>query len=264
MSFKKVSLFGFELVNAASVDEVAADVMQKYKVGTVGPADTLITPNASTVVYYNEEKNRQLKEFYSNAAYILPDGMPLVWLSKIAAKEKLAARLTGSDLFPVLWQQIKFEKAPVNMVLANDELAAMFCKEYALCKTSVPIFFDANDEKYIQSFAEEVAVSAIANGSKFIFLGLNFPKQELLGIHISAALEARAYKPSVLILLLGASFEYYFDLKKRAPAILRKAGMEWFYRFMSEPGRLWKRYTVDNARFIWLASKEIFKKQKRD
>jgi N-acetylglucosaminyldiphosphoundecaprenol N-acetyl-beta-D-mannosaminyltransferase len=259
-SFDKITLFGFDLTNAASVDDIAADAIQHYGSTTAGDIDFLITPNASTVVYYNESKHLDLKEHYAHSAYILPDGMPLVWLSRAKTKHPLQARLTGSDLFPSLWRRIKDQNIHVTMVLANETLATRYHEDYSNCMTLVPSFFDAGDEAYIQAFADKVADAIVENKSRFLFLGLNFPKQERLGIQIARSLKKAAHNGPLLILLLGASFEFYFGLKKRAPAIFRKTGMEWFYRFMSEPGRLWKRYTVDNIRFIALAIKEIFKK----
>lgn len=262
-SFDKITLFGFDLTNAASVEDIAADAIQHYGSTTAGDIDFLITPNASTVVYYNELKHLDLKEHYAHSAYILPDGMPLVWLSRSKAKHPLQARLTGSDLFPVLWRRIKEQNIPVTMVLANNQLAARYREDYPNCLTFVPSFFDAGDEAYIRTFAAKVADAVMQNNSRFLFLGLNFPKQERLGMQIERSLKEAGYSGPLLILLLGASFEFYFGLKKRAPAIFRKTGMEWFYRFMSEPGRLWKRYTVDNIRFIALAIKEIFKKSSK-
>ncbi|OJW83505.1 MAG: hypothetical protein BGO69_08525 [Bacteroidetes bacterium 46-16] len=260
MSFNRASLFGFSFIDAASVGAVAADIMKRYERGMEGGADFLITPNASTVVYYNEGKHTALKDFYASAAYILPDGMPLVWLSRMKGKQKLQARLTGSDLFPVLWQEIKQKERRVTMVLASDGLASRYSDDYRNCNVFIPAFFNASDERYINDFAGEVADGIVTNKSGFVFLGLNFPKQELLGIAIVEALKDKGYKQQVLVLLLGASFEFYFGIKKRAPELFRKTGMEWLYRFISEPGRLWKRYTVDNVRFLYLAFKELLKK----
>jgi N-acetylglucosaminyldiphosphoundecaprenol N-acetyl-beta-D-mannosaminyltransferase len=96
-----------------------------------------------------------------------------------------------------------------------------------------------------------------------VFLGLNFPKQEKLGMHIAASLGDDAER-SALVLLLGASYEFYFGLKPRAPRWMRRYGLEWLHRFMQEPLRLWKRYTVDNLRFIGLALKELFRSSEKE
>ena len=68
---------------------------------------------------------------------------------------------------------------------------------------------------------------------------------------------------SVLLLLLGASFEFYFGFKPRAPRWMQDSGLEWLHRFMQEPGRLWKRYTVDSFRFMLIALRELFRSSAR-
>jgi len=124
----------------------------------------------------------------------------------------------------------------------------------------VPGMFAKDDDTYIEQFADKVSDGIISNRSRFIFLGLGFPKQEILGKRIAELLGEKEYNGRVLFMLLGASFEFYFGMKKRAPAFIQKSGLEWLYRFAKEPGRLWKRYTVDNVRFLRLVLKEIGKR----
>lgn len=259
MSFTKANIFGFDFISASSVDEVAAAIVEETL--TSQKVAFLITPNAYQVVHYSDKDNRSLKEFYSRSAYILPDGMPIVWLSKVK-ETQLQSRLTGSDLFPAMWARIKQQNIPVSLVLPSADVAGRFEQEYDRCSSIVPKFFSADESDYIDQLAKDVAGQIIDNNSRFVFLGLGFPKQELLGIAIEEQLRKKNYQQGVLILLLGASFEFYFGMKKRAPAFFRKTGLEWLYRFMQEPGRLWKRYTVDNAKFILLGIGELFKPKK--
>ncbi len=65
------------------------------------------------------------------------------------------------------------------------------------------------------------------------------------------------------VLLLGASFEFYFGIKSRAPGWMQRNGLEWLHRFASEPRRMWKRYTVDNFRFAWMSLKELLSARRR-
>jgi len=255
MDFKKVNLFGFEFIVANNVGEITSALMQDAARYFEGDVKFLITLNAFLVVHFLDEKNRLLLEQYRQA-YVLPDGMPIVWLGKKRYKIEWN-RLTGSDLFPCLWKEIKEKKYRTAFVLPNNLLAESFNKEYSLCDCFVPKFFNPDEEEYIQSFAEEVANKIIASKARFLFLGLTFPKQEILGARVARILKVKNYREGVLILCLGASFEFYFDLKKRAPIFFQKTGLEWLYRFGLEPKRLWKRYTIDNIRFINLAIKEI-------
>jgi N-acetylglucosaminyldiphosphoundecaprenol N-acetyl-beta-D-mannosaminyltransferase len=258
MSFSRVSLFGFQFTAATSIKQVVTDIMLNAARGFDGKTQFLVTPNASTTVYYSENKYQYLKQHYSSSTYVLADGMPIVWTSKLKGENKLQARLTGSDLFPQLWNELKRDGYSATLVLPNTTLGDLFLTEYNKCSVLIPEYFSPDDEQYITAFASDVADAIISNQSSFLFLGLNFPKQEKLGIAVAKELEKRNYPRGILILLLGASFEFYFGLKKRAPVALQRLGLEWLYRFASEPKRLARRYTVDNVRFLSMAVRELF------
>jgi N-acetylglucosaminyldiphosphoundecaprenol N-acetyl-beta-D-mannosaminyltransferase len=257
MSTSKVHLFGREFMSADSVEEVAELVVQRTAQRTGN--EFLVTPNAIVIVTYAEQRYHYIRDFYADATYILPDGMPLVWLSKLKGRP-LKSRLTGSDLFPAMWTRIKAERIAATLILPSQEMADKFQQEYEACNCIVPEFFDADDKEYIRSLVDTASKRIMENRSDYIFLGLSFPKQEILAMEISKKLEELKFEKGVLFLLLGASYEFYFGSKKRAPDMYRKTGMEWLYRFIQEPGRLWKRYTIGNTKFIGLAIKELLKK----
>ncbi|MBK7110387.1 MAG: WecB/TagA/CpsF family glycosyltransferase [Bacteroidetes bacterium] len=100
---------------------------------------------------------------------------------------------------------------------------------------------------------------------EYIFIGIRFPKQNYIAFELLDNLQKQGYSKSEmpLCLLLGASYEFYLDIKKRAPAIWQKTGMEWFYRFTQEPGRLFKRYFIDDMQFVSIFMKEYFKKESK-
>ena len=263
MSFDRVELFGFPFTRARSVREVAEDIMVKAALDFGNNCCFLITPNASTIVYYSEYRHRYLKQCYAQADYVLADGVPIVLISRLPWMKELPSRLPGSDLFPVLWQQIIAAHLPVTMVLSTDKLAGLYESSYEGCRVIVPGYFQAGDEAYIRELAAAAADQIVRTGSRFLFLGLNFPKQEKLGLAVKAELKRRGYNGGVLILLLGASFEFYFGLKSRAPQWMQRTGLEWLYRFACEPRRLWKRYTIDNLRFLAIVLRELFTRKKK-
>lgn len=78
-----------------------------------------------------------------------------------------------------------------------------------------------------------------------IFIGMGVPKQEEFAYKLSGVVNTK------VILCVGNFFEFYFKTKKRAPKFLRKVGLEWFFRLISEPNRLWKRYIIGIPTFIY-------------
>ncbi len=77
-----------------------------------------------------------------------------------------------------------------------------------------------------------------------VWIGLGAPKQDLIGARL------RDLEAAPLLFCVGAAFDFVSGTKRRAPAWMRGVGLEWLHRLLSEPGRLWKRYLVGNARFI--------------
>ena len=91
---------------------------------------------------------------------------------------------------------------------------------------------------------------------EFVFVGISFPKQQAIALALIDACEARGERPPIM-LTLGASFEMYLGLCARAPRMMQRLGLEWFFRFLREPRRLFKRYFVADLRFAWLVLREL-------
>ncbi|MFI5172268.1 MAG: WecB/TagA/CpsF family glycosyltransferase, partial [Chitinophagales bacterium] len=98
-----------------------------------------------------------------------------------------------------------------------------------------------------------------------VFIGIRFPKQNHIALGLidhfnNTSQTTTAGHAMPLFLLMGASYEFYLNLKKRAPRFWQKTGLEWFYRFTQEPGRLFKRYFVDDMQFFPIVWREMRKK----
>ena len=92
--------------------------------------------------------------------------------------------------------------------------------------------------------------------AEFVFVGISFPKQQRVALAVTDLLrDAGEHVP--LFLLLGGSFEMYLGQVKRAPKWMQRFGLEWFFRFVQEPRRLFKRYFVTDTRFAWLCVREL-------
>lgn len=256
---KKVNLFDFEFISVDSIIETA-DAIMAYddKFSCI-----VITPNAYIIQLLHKSEYTDILAFARQAAFVLPDGIPIVWLSKLLYGAKgLKTRLTGSDLFPVIWRKIIAGGKRVSFVVANNHLGELFKKEYPeACNFIVPDIFDPNDKKYLQKIVSQIRNIILQNQSEYVFIGISDPKQTMICMHLTNLLKKETIQTPCKILLLGASFEFYHGMVPRANKIIQKAGMEWLFRFMLEPRRLWKRYTIENLKFIKLCIKEIFKKK---
>jgi len=246
---KKVNLFEFDFISSDSYHHLLNSVLNKdFKKDPY-----LISPNLFQIVKYHE--NRELYEEFKNASYIIPDGQPIIIASKLLGKS-IKRRLTGSDFFRHFWAQIKLSKQSLYIVSPNADTAKQLSSEHDQLSYFVPEMFCLKDKKATSSVVNKIVDDVIKHRPDFVIIGLGFPKQEYLASQLNKELKAKGIS-SPLIMLLGASLEFYTGHKKRAPLWIQNMGMEWFHRFLTEPRRLFKRYFIDSFRFIPVLIKEL-------
>ncbi len=249
--YHTIRIFELEFISATHHLEVIDDLLDYQHNPYYGSkAPFVITVNADQLVKL--DKLPDLKSELSQSMFIFPDGHPIIWYSKIARKP-LQARLTGSDLFPLLWQKAKDQK---RLIIVSHEELGLKLKDTNTYYYTPPLF-DVNTPEFEQ-ISKEIFDIIKDFQPKFVIIGLGFPKQEWLGLSIHKTLQTQSI-PSPLFLFLGASAEFYVGMKKRAPIFWQRIGMEWLHRFLQEPKRLWKRYILGIIPLLKLCIKE-FKK----
>ncbi len=185
-----------------------------------------------------------------NADLVTPDGMPLVWmLKKMGVPQD---RVAGMDILLRLCQLAPQEDVSVfflgseTHILDNikNRLIQEFPKLEVAGLRSLPFrpLTPAEDEAIIQEINN--------SGAGIVFVSLGCPKQERF-------IAQHRGKIKAVMIGVGAVFPIYAGLKTRAPLWVREAGLEWFYRLVQEPTRLWERYTQTIPPFMWLALKQL-------
>lgn len=248
-----VTLFGFSFINESSEEKVADQIVAAEKMAD-GKLPIVSTPNAAQLVAFSQ--NPDLFKFFSQSNWVLPDGQPIVWLSQWI-KKPLQTRLTGSNLFPFLWQRAQREKIRVFLVVSSEEIQKKLLEERPDATILVaPVLKSDTD---VVHFSQEVASAINLTQPHWVLIGLGFPKQEKICRYI---LENKVLTTDTpIFFLLGASFAFYCGLQKRAPESWQKMGLEWLFRLLQNPGRLWHRYTVVNFQFILLAFAEWWRQK---
>lgn len=263
---QRTQLFGLDLINDDSFDATVNSMLrfsEEYD-SAEGKLPLLFTPNVDDVVKLHDPQYARLAEILRRSYYILPDGQPVIWASKWLGKP-LKRRLAGSELFPILWKRLVAENKKVMVVAPSDQVGELLKKELPSLVYYVPPFFDEQDQEAVAAVANEARRIMMESKPDYVFLGIRFPKQNyialgMMGVDINEPnghvkqMDGSAQPP--LFLLLGASYEFYLQLKKRAPVFWQKIGMEWFYRFTQEPGRLFRRYFIDDMQFFPIVLRE--------
>lgn len=208
------------------------------------------TPNVHHIILL--QKDDEFRKVYRDAYLSLPDGMPLIWASRFLGTP-LKERISGADLFPKLCD-IAARKGYRLFFLGGREGAAsgaarILKERYPEIKITgyycPPLGFENNPAE------NEKIVKMIRDASPdILFVGLGAPKQEKW---IYKHKDACGVPVSIGV---GVTFEFIGGMVKRAPLWMQKSGLEWLWRLAMEPGRLWKRYLIDDMRFFWLVLKQ--------
>jgi N-acetylglucosaminyldiphosphoundecaprenol N-acetyl-beta-D-mannosaminyltransferase len=199
------------------------------------------TPNVDHVV--KAETNEAFRRAYEHASLSLADGMPLVWASGLLGCA-LPERVAGSDLLvPVLelaarrhWRVYLLGGAPG----VAEATATRLVRDFGVCVVGwddCSIKIDGSDVK-----GDSVKRAKDARPD-LVLVGLGPPKQELW---IDRA--ADAVRPAVAF-GIGAGLDFLAGRYKRAPRWMARVGLEWAFRLLQEPRRLWRRYLVEGPRF---------------
>ena len=190
--------------------------------------------------------NDELWGYLRNADFVTADGMPIVLLSKLL-RRALPERVTGADMVPRICRRCAEEGMSVY-VLGGDREAI----EEALRKLkveSLKLKVVGIDPAFVKLDEDQPEIIERINAAKpdILFVALGNPKQELWMGRNKEKLDVGA------MIGIGGTFNFIAGRVKRAPKWMQKSGLEWIYRIIQEPGRLWRRYAYGLVKFGWLS-----------
>jgi N-acetylglucosaminyldiphosphoundecaprenol N-acetyl-beta-D-mannosaminyltransferase len=191
-------------------------------------------------------RNRNFRTVLNGALLVTPDGMPTVWIGRLQ-KHSSMQRVFGPDLMRAVCEQ-SVRSGHTHFFYGGkpgvaEELKSNFERWYPgirVLGTSTPPFRRLTHQ-------EESDLSDQIAGLKpdIIWIGLSTPKQEMFMVERIHDLNCK------LMIGVGAAFDFHTGRTKDAPDWIKNAGLQWLHRLYQEPGRLWKRYLVNNLAFCW-------------
>lgn len=200
----------------------------------------VVTPNVDHIVKI--EHDRLFREIYEGADLILTDGKPLIWMSRLLGTP-IKEKISGSDYFPEVCRMAAKEGFSVFLLGAAEgvakKAAVNLMKKYKNLKIAgvySPSYSFENDPEEISYIINKI------NRTKpdILCIGLGTPKQEKFYYKYKDMLQVP------LTLHIGATIDFEAGVVKRAPRWVSYAGMEWLYRLLKEPRRLYRRYLLDD------------------
>lgn len=186
-----------------------------------------------------------------NADLVTPDGMPLVWMLRLMGASN-QDRVAGLDVLSVLCKQASTENISVFFLGSQ---ASILEKMRSRLQRDFPNLQIAGMEplpfRPLSEDEDRVLVQTLnESGCGLVFISLGCPKQEFW-------MSKHKDRVRAVMIGLGGAFPVYAGIQKRASQAVRSLGLEWFYRLLQEPYRLWGRYRTTIPIFIWLACKQL-------
>jgi N-acetylglucosaminyldiphosphoundecaprenol N-acetyl-beta-D-mannosaminyltransferase len=205
--------------------------------------------NAAKIVAM--EKDKALRDSLVECDLILADGQSVVWASQLL-RPPLPERVTGIDLFERLLVHAEQHDRSVFLLGATDAALSKL-QENLLSQFPGLRIAGVRNGYFKEAESPEVAEQIRKSGADMLFIGISSPKKEKF---------FATYGPTLGVPILhgvGGSFDIFAGITKRAPVRWQKLGMEWAYRLVQEPRRMWRRYLTTNTAFILKTLRELFR-----
>lgn len=222
------------------------------------PQGKLLINTINAHSYNTAQKDKLFAEALIKGDVLIPDGASIVKACRwIGAKSQPTERISGWDLFSFEMQALN-ERGGKCFFMGSSEKVLELIRERAQ-KDYPNIIVKTYSPPYKPEFStedNEGIIQAInAEKPDLLWIGMTAPKQEKWLYSHWKELDIDCHCGTI-----GAVFDFYAGTVKRAPQWFQNNSLEWFYRLIKEPRRMWRRYLIGNALFLYIIAKEAFSK----
>jgi N-acetylglucosaminyldiphosphoundecaprenol N-acetyl-beta-D-mannosaminyltransferase len=247
---KRIHLFDIEIDPLTMTETVS--LIAQWLIQPEKTCKFVVTPNVDHIV--KVQTDLDLQDAYKQAALVVTDGKPVVWAANLLGVN-IPGTVPGSDLVPAIFDHAQTEKTTVKVFLLGampgvaDRAKANIHAKWPMIEVVGTLSPDFGFDKNVVE-SKKICELVNSSGAELLLVGLGAPKQELW---------TTQYAPDISVkvaLCIGATIDFLAGEKARAPMWMRKAGLEWLHRMLSEPKRLAKRYLIDAIVFPKLVFKE--------
>ena len=200
----------------------------------------------------NMKKDPELAQSVTECDIINIDGMGVVWGARFVGHD-VSERVAGVDLFMELNKMAEQEALPVFYLGATEEVVAETAAKMQSLHPDLNIV--GAHHGYFWDDEQSVVDKIRESGAKMLFVAITSPKKENFINRWKSQLGVN------FVMGVGGTFDVVAGKVERAPVWMQNSGLEWFYRVVQEPGRMWKRYATTNNSYAWLLLQEKTKKR---
>lgn len=213
------------------------------------PEGKLLINTINAFSYDNARKDVLFSEALQKGDVLIPDGISIVKACRfLNAKSQPKERIAGWDLF--VYEMEKLNRVGGKVMFLGSSDAVLNLIRQRVAEKYPKIEVDTYSPPYKPVFSDEeneAMISAINRSNPdLLWIGMTAPKQEKWAYTHLDRLDVHCH-----IGTIGAVFDFFAGTVKRAPERWQRVGLEWLYRLLSEPRRMWRRYFIGNAKFIY-------------
>ncbi|CZF80049.1 Putative N-acetylmannosaminyltransferase [Grimontia celer] len=237
----RIEMFGCPM-DVASMDDTVTHINKRI---SKGEFTQHVVVNVAKVV--NMQTDQVLAKSVESCDIINIDGMGVVWGARMLG-HSVPERVAGVDLFHQLLNMSAKEKYPVFLLGATSEVVRKTKEQVESLYPNLVVC--GYNDGYFWDSEEEVVEKISRSGAKLLFVAITSPKkenfinkwQDKLGVDF--------------VMGVGGTFDVVAGKVQRAPIWMQNYGLEWLYRVIQEPRRMWRRYLVTNTKFALMLTKE--------
>ncbi len=195
----------------------------------------------------------EFRKVMLDADLVTSDGMPLVWILRLLGVPR-ASRVYGPDLMAKVLEASAEAGVPVGFYGGSETVLRELVGRAKARFPGLNVVYAESPPFRPPTPAEDAQTTRaiVESGARILFVGLGGSKQDRW-------MNAHRRRVPAVMLGVGAAFDFFAGAKPQAPQCMRKCGLEWLFRLLTEPRRLWKRYLFHNPRFAVLACAQILR-----
>ncbi len=244
----KSNLFGVE-VSVTNYQEVVRAIIQAALSGERGVATFLPVHGIVTAATNSEFRKR-----INQCDVVAPDGQPVRWALNFFDQADLTDRVYGPETMKRVCLRAAQNGIGIFLCGSTPEvLEKLRAKLLGWYPTLIIAGYESPPFRPMTPEENDALCARInESGAAIVFIGMGCPRQEILA-------HSNREKINAVQLCVGAAFDFHAGTKKMAPPFFQRHGLEWLYRLVTEPRRLWKRYLVTNSIFVVLVLFQMLK-----
>ena len=236
---RKANIFGVE-ITPTTYDEAVDVIVSAARLGRSG----IVSCHAvHALMTFSSDKS--LREIANEFDMITPDGQPVRWALNLLHGTRLKERVYGPELTLRLCRRASEDGVPIYLYGGTPQVVEMLQRN--LCEQFSSLVIAGYESPPFRALTDEedsAVIDRINNsGAGLVFIGVGCPKQDLFA-------HSHRHTIKAVQVCVGAAFDFHAGAKSTAPAWMQRSGLEWMYRLIQEPRRLWTRYLGTNSLYL--------------